>query len=128
MPSIDLRALLSKPSSLEESVPVRVQLSVPYSSTDRTAALHMHILVVREMDCWRHNGLRSACITFDDSARLHSISGLGSLLLVTIEPRYTNESANSMAFPSMFRDGGLGPSLTCIAQLTFNPSLRDSRS
>jgi len=72
MPRIDLRALLSKPSSLEERVPVRGQVSAPYSSTDRTAALYMRILVVRKMDCWHHNGLRSACITFDDSARLRS--------------------------------------------------------
>ena len=59
MPRIDLRALLSKPSSLEKKVPVSGQVSAPYSSTDRTAAaLYMRILVVREMDCWRHNGLR----------------------------------------------------------------------
>jgi len=105
MPRIDLRALLSKPSSLEERVPVSGQVSAPFSSTDRTAALYMSVLVVREMDCWRHNGLQSACITFDDSAPLPSISGLRSPLLVTVEPRYTNESANTTAFPSMFRDG-----------------------
>ena len=115
MPRIDLRALLSKPSSLKERVPVRGQVSAPYSSTDRTAALYMRILEVREMDFRRHNGLRSACITFDDSARLRSISGLRSTLLVTVETRYTNESANSTAFPSMFRDGESGPSPTCIS-------------
>ena len=132
MPRIDLRALLSKLSSLEERVPVSGQVSASFSSTDRTGALYMRSLVVREMDCWRHNGLRSVCITFDDNAHLRSISGLRSPLLVPVEPRYTNESANSTAFPLMFRDGGSGPSPTCIslvfAQLTFKPSLRDSRS
>jgi len=98
MPGIDRRAVLSKPSSLKERVQVRSQVSAPYSSTDRAAALYMRILVVREMDCWRHNGLRSACITFDYSARLCSILGLRSPLLVTVEPRYTNEFANSTAF------------------------------
>ena len=59
MPRINLRAILSNPSSLEERVPVRGQVSAPYSNTDRTAALYMRILVVREIDCWRHNGLWS---------------------------------------------------------------------
>jgi len=106
--------------------------AVQHHRQDCCIVQYMRILVVREMDCWRRNGLRSACITFDDSARLRSISGLGSPLLVTVEPRYTNESVNSTAFPSMFRDGGSGPSPTCIslvfAQLTFKPSWRDSRS
>jgi len=109
-----------KAVKLGERVPVSKQVSASYSSTDRTAALYMRILVVREMDCWRHNVLRSTCITFDDSARLRSISGLSSPLLVTVEPRYTNESANSTAFPSTFRDGGSGPSPH--ASVLFSPS------
>jgi len=65
--------------SLEERVPVRGQVSAPYSSADRTAALHVRILVVREMVWWRHYGLRSACITFVDSTRLRSISVISTI-------------------------------------------------